>query len=126
LLGQQQQPGVQLVRVDSIQVSGNTRLATPVVLSELGFRTGDEITYADIQRGVQRLMATGEYDDVRVYAADDGLGRTTVIVNLVERPTIISYRFEGLEHIGSGAIRDTVGLESGQPLSRLPDGLQRP
>ncbi len=117
LLGQQQQPGVQLVRVDSIQVSGNTRLATPVVLSELGFRTGDEITYADIQRGVQRLMATGEYDDVRVYAADDGLGRTTVIVNLVERPTIISYRFEGLEHIGSGAIRDTVGLESGQPLS---------
>lgn len=117
LLGQQQQPGVQLVRVDSIQITGNTRLATPAVLSELGFRTGDEITYTDIQRGVQRLMATGEYDDVRVYARDDGMGRTTVTVNLVERPTIVSYRFEGLEHIGSGAIRDTVGLESGLPLS---------
>jgi outer membrane protein insertion porin family len=87
------------------------------VLSELGFRAGDEITYAVIQRGVQRLMATGEYDDVRVYAVDDALGATTLIVNLVERPTIISYRFEGLEHIGSGGIRDTVGLESGLPLS---------
>ncbi len=117
LLGQDEQPRVQLVRVDSIAVTGNTRLATAAVLSELGFRTGDEITRTVLQRGVQRLMATGEYDDVRVYASDDALGRTTLIVNLVERPTIISYRFEGLEHIGSGAIRDTVGLESGRPLS---------
>ncbi len=113
----QQQTGVQFVRIDSIQVNGNTRLATPAVLSELGVRAGDEITYATIQRGVQRLMATGEYDDVRVYAVDDPLGGTTLVVDLVERPTIISYRFEGLEHIGSGAIRDTVGLESGLPLS---------
>ncbi|UCC85115.1 MAG: outer membrane protein assembly factor BamA [Gemmatimonadota bacterium] len=108
---------MQLVRVDSIAVTGNTRLATPAVLSELGFRAGDEITYTVVQRGVQRLMATGEYDDVRIYASDDALGRTTLTVNLVERPTIVSYRFEGLEHIGSGAIRDTVGLESGLPLS---------
>jgi outer membrane protein insertion porin family len=117
LLGQAQQTRVPLVRIDSIQVSGNTRLATGAVLSELGFLAGDEVTYADIQRGVQRLMATGEYDDVRVFAADDALGRTTLIVNLVERPTIVSYRFEGLEHIGSGGIRDTAGLQAGHPLS---------
>jgi outer membrane protein insertion porin family len=116
-LGQTQQAGVQLVRVDSIRVTGNTRLATPAVLSELGFRAGDEITYAVIQRGVQRLMSTGEYDDVRVYAVDEPSGMTTLLVNLVERPTIVSYRFQGLEHIGSGGIRDTVGLEAGLPLS---------
>jgi len=117
LLGQTQRAGVQIVQVDSVHVTGNTRLATAAVMSELGILAGDEVTYADIQRGVQRLMATGEYDDVRVYAADDALGRTTLIVNLVERPTIVSYRFEGLEHIGSGGIRDTAGLETGLPLS---------
>lgn len=117
LSGQVQPPGVQRVRVDSIHVSGNTRLGTPAVLSELGVRAGDEVAYSDIQRGVQRLISTGEYDDVRVYAVDDPMGRTTLVVDLVERPTIVSYRFEGLQHIGSGGIRDTVGLESGMPLS---------
>ena len=83
----------------------------------MGIRPGDLVTSRTIQRGVQRLWATGEYDDIRVYARDDAAGRTTLVVDVTERPLIVGYRFQGLVHIGSGGIRDTTGLEAGAPLS---------
>ncbi|UCC72727.1 MAG: outer membrane protein assembly factor BamA [Gemmatimonadota bacterium] len=115
LLGQAQ-AGVQPVLVDSVQVIGNTRQATPTVLTELGIRPGDQVTYTDVQRGVQRLWSTGEYGDIRVYAVDNLQGATTLVVDLVERPFIVGYEFQGLEHVGSGGIRDTAGLQSSVPL----------
>ncbi len=115
LWGQTQ--AIRSVRVDSIHVSGNSRQATPSVISDLGVRPGDDVDYADIQRGIQRLWATGEYNDIQVYAVGDMAGKTTLIVNLVERPLIVGYSFRGLEHIGSGGIRDTANLETNAPLN---------
>ncbi len=105
------------VRVDSIHVTGNVRQATPVVLADLGIRPGDVVTYKHIQRAIQRLFATGSYDDIAVYVEDDPAGPVTMVVAIVERPFILGYRFEGLQHISAGSIRDTVGLESATPLS---------
>lgn len=109
------------VRVDSIQVIGNNRLATPVILSDLGIRPGDVVTIVNVQRGIQRLFATGQFDDIRIFAVDDPSGGVTLVVELVERPFIIGYRFEGLQHASSGSIRDSVGLTSNAPLD--PSGV---
>ncbi len=109
--------GTRSVRVDSIRVTGNARQATPVVLADLGIRPGDVVTGRHIQRAVQRLFATGQYDDIRVYAIDNATGGMTLLVEIVERPLILGYRFEGLEHISAGTIRDTVGLAANEPLS---------
>lgn len=119
LLGQQ--TPTPSVRVDSIHVTGNTRQATPVVLGDLGIRPGDVITGRNIQAGVRRLFATGQYEDVRVYVVEGGEGRTTVMVDVIERPIITGYSFRGLEHAGGGAIRDTAGLKANAPLS--PSGV---
>jgi outer membrane protein insertion porin family len=112
--------GSRAVRVDSIKVTGNSRQATPVVLSDLGIRPGDVVTLSNIQRGIHRLFATKQYDDVRVYVLQDPSQLTsasaTLIVAVSERPFIVGYRFEGLEHTSGGAIRDTVGLSSNGPL----------
>ncbi len=113
------QPAAQTasVPVDSIRVTGNLRQATPVVLSDLGIRPGDTVTIRNVQRGVQRLYATGEYDDIRVYALEDLTGSVTLLVEVVERPYITAFSFQGLSHVGAGAIRDSVGLRPKSPLS---------
>jgi len=112
----QTQASDRTVRVDSIQVVGNVRQATPVVLSDLGVRPGDIIAITNVQRGIHRLFSTGQYDDVQIFAVDNATGGVTLVVDVVERPFIVGYRFEGLEHTGSGSIRDTVGLTSNEPL----------
>ncbi len=108
------------VRVDSIQVRGNARQATPAVLSDLGIRPGDVVTLSAIQRGIHRLFSTQQYDDIAVYASQTPSqlagNSATLIVDVVERPYIVGYRFEGLKHTSGGTVRDTVGLESGKPL----------
>ena len=106
------------IRVDSVHVTGNLRQATPVILADLGIRPGDQVTAAAVRRGIKRLFNTGQYHDIRVYAVGLGLpgSTTTLIVEVVERPLIVQYDFRGLEHIGAGAIRDSVGLESDSPL----------
>jgi len=112
-----QQQGPFSVRIDSIHVTGNTRQATPVVLGDLGIRPGDVITTRNIQRGIQRLFATGQYQDVRVYAVESAAGRITLVVDVVEQPFIYGYSFQGVQHTGTGTIRDTAGLTPNAPLS---------
>ena len=104
------------VRVDSIRVEGNVRQATPVVLSDLGVRPGDVVSITNVQRGIHRLFSTGQYDDIQLYAIDNASGGVTLLVEVVERPLIISYRFQGLQNTSSGSIRDTVGLAANTPL----------
>ncbi|HSG82360.1 MAG TPA: POTRA domain-containing protein, partial [Gemmatimonadota bacterium] len=115
LLGQQGPPPAVVV-FDSISVTGNARVATPVILSDLGVRPGDETNLTDIQRGIQRIFATGQFEDIRVYAGQAN-GRDVLIVEVVERPYIVGISFQGSQHISGSAIRDTSGLERDAPLN---------
>jgi outer membrane protein insertion porin family len=110
--GQQQETAG--VRVDSIVVRGNVRVATPVILSDLGVRPGDVVTSRHIQRGLQRLYGTGQYLDVRVFAV--GTEPATLVVEVIEQPFIAGIAFQGSQHVDGGAIRDTAGLEANAAL----------
>ncbi len=111
-----QTPGDAGVRVDSLRVIGNSRQATPVILSDLGIRTGDVVTSRNIQRGIHRLFGTGQYSDIRVYAAEVAGGGTVLIVEVEERPFIRGYDFRGLQHTAASAARDSAGLERNSAL----------
>jgi len=104
------------VRVDSLRVEGNLRQATPVILSDLGIRPGDVVSITNVQRGIHRLFSSGHFDDIQIYAIDNAVGGVTLLVEVIERPLIIGYRFQGLEHTSGGSIRDTVGLAANTPL----------
>ena len=65
------------VFVDSIQVEGNDRLATEVVLGVLALQPGTTMTYRDIQKAIKDLWATGQFTDIQVRAAGGG-GTTPV------------------------------------------------
>ena len=73
-VGAQQIPqlaGRPVAVVGSIQVVGNERVQEATIFSEIGVRGGDTIRYAEIDRAMKRLWATGQFRDVNVYAVAD-------------------------------------------------------
>src|SRR5690606_3632256 len=71
------------------------------------------------QQGIKRLMVTGQYDDVKVYAryANDAAdGPVVLVVEGVERPLVTLIEFNGLEHVRGSTVRDSAGLQARAPL----------
>ncbi|MGI9189934.1 MAG: POTRA domain-containing protein, partial [Longimicrobiaceae bacterium] len=104
------------VAVDSVEVRGNGRIAANTIRGTAGLAAGATITAVDVQRAIRRLMSSGDFANVRVYSRDPTGAGTTLVVEVVERPLIASTNFPGLESVGAGTVRDTVGWEPRQPL----------
>jgi outer membrane protein insertion porin family len=103
------------VVVDSIVVQGNERVPEERILEESGLRVGMQVSYPDVQDAIHRIFATGNFSDVRVLVSP---GEPAVFFVLVEeRPYVARYEFRGLQHVGAGTLRDTVGLTDGEPFS---------
>lgn len=103
------------VRADSIIVRGNERNPDTWIIDRSGLRVGAQVNYPQVQDAIRRLFATGEFSDVRI-SVGPGEGRGTFVIEVVERPTITRYAFQGLENASASRIRDTVGLARDAPL----------
>ncbi|MGH7474737.1 MAG: outer membrane protein assembly factor BamA [Longimicrobiales bacterium] len=107
------------VLVDTVRIEGNVRVRPEVILSAAGIRPGQRIDYRDIQRATHRVWALGQFSDVQVLS---GATPTTpdepveLVIRVAERPYVAAIEFRGLENVSAGTVRDTVGLEAGQPL----------
>ncbi|HYT69779.1 MAG TPA: outer membrane protein assembly factor BamA [Gemmatimonadales bacterium] len=100
---------------DSIVVLGNRRVERHVVLDQGGLAPDRPLGYRDVQRAIQALYATGQYDDVRVDQAEQG-GRQLLIVRVRERPILIKWAVRGVSRLGERGVRDKVQLLEGRPI----------
>jgi len=119
-LGAQGDPGqaeVPLVQVDSIAVTGNSRITAASIIGTLGFQAGTGVTYREIQSGIKSLFSTGQFADVIVRAEGSVGEPVTLILAVEERDIIGRITMAGLEHVSEGAVRDTTGLQTNQPYS---------
>ncbi len=112
---QQAAPRARSVTADSIAVAGNQRVTAERIVEVSGLRPGMDVSYPDIQDAVHRVFSTGQFRDVRI-SVDSG-DPAVFTLQVEERPFVARYAFEGLEHVGAGTVRDTVGLVDGEPLS---------
>ena len=78
------------VAPDSIVVLGLRRVDRKQVLDQSGLTPGRPLGYRDVQRAVQALYATGQYDDIRV-TQDTAGGRQLLVVRLHERPILLKW-----------------------------------
>ncbi len=106
------------VTVDSIAVEGNARLTTGQIIGTAGLVAGSPVTYRDIQRAVQALFRTGQFDDVIVEQRTDR-GRTVLAILVNERPVVRRVTLSGNERISSRSVRDRIRIREGRPLDRL-------
>lgn len=110
----QVQPDAREVTIDSIVVRGNDRYPASQVIRLAQVRVGQVVNGTDIQQAIRRMFATGNLADIRISVSP---GTPAIFyIDVVERPIIYEFAFEGLEHVGDGTVRDTVGLFSGSAL----------
>lgn len=111
LLGQEEPLSV---TVDSIVVRGQSRYSAEGIQRIAEIRVGETVNGPIIQSAIQRLFATGEFSDVRIRVTP--YTPAIFYIEVVERPLVGSYRFEGMQHADEGTVVDTVGLIGGAAL----------
>ena len=97
--------------IEDIQVEGLQRVAPGAVFVALPVRVGDEMNDQVSAQAIQALFATGFFDDVRLFRDED-----TLIVSVVERPTISAVSFDGNRKLKDEVIENALrvsGLSAG-------------
>ncbi|MEO6331342.1 MAG: outer membrane protein assembly factor BamA [Gemmatimonadaceae bacterium] len=111
----------------AIAVSGNSRVTEATVLSTTGLRAGDTYGYRDIQRAIELLFGTGQFEDVQVTCSLDDNSRATLVVAVRERPLLSGFTITGVNRVSSKEVKDRLEQPTGVPLDpgKLALGLQR-
>jgi len=103
--------------VDSIAVVGQVRNSAESIIAIAGIPRNQPVNYRQVQRAIQALFATGQFDDVSVEQHDVG-GRLVLEIQVVERPILERWVIRGAEQIDPGVIRGRVSVLEGRPVDR--------
>jgi len=87
----------------SFRVEGNARVESPTILSYLGLSAGQTVSAADLNAGVQRIRGTGLFETVD--AVPSG---STLVIRVVEFPTINRINFEGNRRLNDSRLSSLV------------------
>ena len=102
--------------VKKIDVQGLERVSVGTVLTYLPVSIGDTLRARDTRGIIDNLYQTGFFDDVKLYRSGN-----TLIIKVLERPTVGKIKFTGNRTINDSKIKDTlkeVGLEKGRVFNR--------
>jgi outer membrane protein insertion porin family len=108
---------------DSIAVQGMRRTTALTVLQTSGLLPGRALSYRDVQRAVQALYSTGQYDDIRIEQAQAPGGKTVLIIRVRERPLLLKWAVRGVQRVAERSVRAKVDLTEGRPFD--PAGVER-
>ncbi len=104
-------------QVDSIAVEGAVRNSARQVISFSALQRYQPATYRAIQRAIEGLFATGQFDDVRVEQRQPG-GKQVLVIVVKERPLLQKWVLKGVERVDEGAVRRKISVPEGRPLDR--------
>ena len=108
---------------DSIAVSGNKRNSATAIVQLSGLVAGRELNYRDVQRAIQALYTSGQFDDVSITQSNDPAGRTILEIHVRERPQLLRWTVRGTDKLSEGSVRDKVQMTEGRPMD--PAALER-
>jgi outer membrane protein insertion porin family len=108
---------------DSIAVTGQKRNSAMSIVQLSGLVAGRALNYRDVQRAIQALYNSGQFEDVGITQTNAPDGRTVLVIAVRERPQLLRWSVRGAERISEGSVRDKVQLTDGRPLD--PAAVQR-
>jgi outer membrane protein insertion porin family len=101
---------------DSIAVVGNRRNTALNVIQISGLVPGHALNYRDIQRAIQALFASGQFDDVAMTQSQTPEGKNVLVIRVHERPQLLRWAVRGIQRLPEGTVRGKVALPEGRPL----------
>ena len=102
--------------VGDIRIGGLQRVSPGSIFSIMPVAVGDSVTQYDLQNVAKTLFKTGQFDDIQI-----GKEGNTLIISLVERPSIAAIELEGNKAIKSEDLLKGLkqaGLSQGQVFKR--------
>jgi outer membrane protein insertion porin family len=103
--------------VDSIAVEGAVRNSPRQVISFSALQPNQPATYRAIQRAIEGLFATGQFDDVRVEQRQVG-GKLLLVIVVKERPLLQKWTLKGVDRVDESSVRRRISVPEGRPLDR--------
>ncbi len=98
--------------VRNFEVEGAQRIAVGTIYNYLPINIGDTITPQRVQEGIRAIYAAGFFTDVEFRRSGD-----TLIINVLERPTIEDFTIDGNSEIETEQLEESmraVGLARGR------------
>ena len=95
---------------------GADRTGRAAVVSRINIALGQPVGFLDIQRAIEALYATGQYEDVNVLQGTID-GRQILRFEVVERTMLGRWDVEGTSRIPERSVRGKVRLLSGRPFN---------
>ncbi|MEM9968986.1 MAG: POTRA domain-containing protein, partial [Pseudomonadota bacterium] len=93
-------------RFDTVVINGNERIGDAAILRRMGISRGEVITGGRLNDGVQNLQNSGLFETVEVEPRGG-----TLVVTVVELPTLNRIRFEGNRRIDDETLSAVVQLQ---------------
>lgn len=99
--------------IQGIQVTGNKRIETETVISNLPLKVGDSFDELQLNQALKDLFATGYFTDVQIRRSGSNL-----IIEVIENSLINRISFEGNSKLKDEKLTEEVQLRPREVLSR--------
>ncbi|MBK8726290.1 MAG: BamA/TamA family outer membrane protein [Holophagaceae bacterium] len=90
-----------------IEVLGAVKLTPETVIFRSGLKVGDDLRNIDLTAVLEKLWATGTYDDIK-FEVEDEPGGKRLVIRVMERPLIKEVDYRGGTELGVTIIKDKV------------------
>jgi len=94
-------------RFNAISVEGNQRIEAGTIASYLGVARGETVSAAELNDGYQRVLGSGLFESVEIEQRGN-----TLVVRVVEYPTVNRITFEGNARIDDETLASIVQSQS--------------
>ncbi len=108
--------GQETLVVDSLAIEGNRRVSADQIFRTSGIVLFQPTNFRNLQRAIQALFRTGQFDDVRIERRSEQPLVLALVV--LERPILSRWAVRGTDKLEERQVRGKVGLVEGRPLDR--------
>ena len=90
-----------------VEVQGAKKQTPETVLFKAGLKEGDDLRNVDLTAVLDKLWATGSFDDIKFEVEDEKDGKK-LIIRVVERPIVKEVDYRGGTEVGLSAVKDKI------------------
>ena len=93
--------------ISKIEVLGTTKLTPETVIFKAGLKVGDDLRTLDFTAVLERLWASGAFEDIKFEVEDTKEGRK-LIIRVAERPIVKEVDYRGGTEVGLTNLKDKI------------------